>query len=170
MQESDIFIHPGEWYFGDKNIRIRTVLGSCVAVTLWHPGLKMGGMCHYLLPSQKQQGAPLSARYGSDAIELMIDTIKQNRGNPKEYQAKVFGGSNMLDASVDELAVGRRNVVLAQKALAHYGLKTIASDVGGDCYRQLIFNIEDGAVWVRQGATREERKPADNPNDLGKLL
>lgn len=170
MQESDIFIHPGEWHFGDKSIRIRTVLGSCVAVTLWHPGFQIGGMCHYLLPIQKQQDAPANARYGRDAIELMIDTIRQNGGNLNEYQAKVFGGANMFDASVDELAVGRRNVVLAQKTLAHYCLETIASDVGGDCYRQLIFNIEDGAVWVRQGATREERKAADSVYDKGRLL
>lgn len=170
MRETDVYIHPGEWRFGDKSIRIRTVLGSCVAVTLWHPQLQIGGMCHYLLPKRSSSDESLSARYGSDAIALMMETIMQNGGSPKHYQAKVFGGANMLDTNVGALAVGRRNVVLAEKVLAGYGLKVLASDVGGDCYRQLLFNIEDGAVWVRQGATREERKPTDNPNDLGRLL
>ena len=42
----EIFLQPGELWFGDEQTRIRTILGSCVAVTLWHPGRRIGGMCH----------------------------------------------------------------------------------------------------------------------------
>jgi hypothetical protein len=49
----DIFLQPGEFYFGDHETRIRTLLGSCVAITMWHPRLRIGGMCHYLLPMHR---------------------------------------------------------------------------------------------------------------------
>src|SRR5439155_18563598 len=42
----EIFLQPGEWYFGDADTRIRTLLGSCVAITMWHPRRCLGGMCH----------------------------------------------------------------------------------------------------------------------------
>lgn len=48
----DIFLQPGEWYFGEGNTRVRTTLGSCVAIVLWHPVRRIGGMCHYMLPSR----------------------------------------------------------------------------------------------------------------------
>ena len=48
----EIFLNPGEYAFGTELDRIRTILGSCVAVTFWHPGLRLGAMCHYLLPAR----------------------------------------------------------------------------------------------------------------------
>ncbi len=39
----DIFLQPGELYFGDSDTCIRTVLGSCVSLTFWHPKLLGGG-------------------------------------------------------------------------------------------------------------------------------
>ena len=51
----EIFLNPGDYAFGDEQVRMRTLLGSCVAVTFWHPKLRVGAMCHYLLPAL---GAP----------------------------------------------------------------------------------------------------------------
>ncbi|MGI9213007.1 MAG: chemotaxis protein CheD, partial [Methylococcaceae bacterium] len=48
----EIFLQPGEYYFSDRDTRIRTVLGSCVAITFWHPGILVGGMCHFMLPTR----------------------------------------------------------------------------------------------------------------------
>jgi len=46
----EVVLGPGDLYFGDRRTRIRTLLGSCVAVTLWHPKAQIGGMCHYMMP------------------------------------------------------------------------------------------------------------------------
>ena len=58
----EIFLQPGEFYFGEGKTRIRTLLGSCVAITLWHPRLHIGGMSHYMLPSRPRhrKNAPRS--------------------------------------------------------------------------------------------------------------
>ncbi|MDO8775427.1 MAG: chemotaxis protein CheD, partial [Burkholderiaceae bacterium] len=72
----DIFLQPGEVYFGGRDTRIRTLLGSCVAITMWHPGMLAGGMCHYMLPGAPtgRRGA-LDGRYADEAMELMLCEI-----------------------------------------------------------------------------------------------
>ena len=49
---TEVFLQPGEFHFGHARTRIKTILGSCVAITMWHPILRIGGMCHYLLPAR----------------------------------------------------------------------------------------------------------------------
>lgn len=52
----EVFLGPGDLYFGDQFTRIRTLLGSCVAITLWHPRALIGGMCHYMMPTRSHPG------------------------------------------------------------------------------------------------------------------
>ncbi|GHG63381.1 putative chemoreceptor glutamine deamidase CheD [Alishewanella longhuensis] len=121
-----------------------------MTITLWHPSLKIGGLCHFLLPDCSKPEAA-DARYAKVAMALMIEAIVQRSGNCKEYQAKVFGGADMFDLCWGDMAVGARNVACARQLLEHYGIAIVAEDVGGDCYRQLIFNSDDGSVWLRKG-------------------
>ena len=75
-QDNEIFLHPGDWYFGDKHHKVRTLLGSCVSITLWHPKAKLGGMCHYLLARRTdRRSAALSGRYGDEAMLLMLHEV-----------------------------------------------------------------------------------------------
>jgi chemotaxis protein CheD len=73
----DVFLGPGDLYFGDRTVRIRTLLGSCVAVTLWHPFARIGGMCHYVVPSRRHLGKTneLSGHYADEAIDLLLKEI-----------------------------------------------------------------------------------------------
>ncbi|MDX1678888.1 MAG: chemotaxis protein CheD, partial [Arsukibacterium sp.] len=66
----DIFLQPGEFYFADEPCCIRTILGSCVAITMWHPRLKIGGMGHCMLPSRKGNSDTLSAKYEDEAMQM----------------------------------------------------------------------------------------------------
>ena len=97
-------VHPGELYFGTAYTHIRTLLGSCVAVTAWHPKLKVGGLCHYLLTEPKQKNAStqgkISARdyrYAQNALlEMRLAMLRVS--NPKEFQIGLFGGGGDEDA------------------------------------------------------------------------
>ena len=74
----EIFLQPGEIFFGDSSTRIRTVLGSCVAMTLWHPQRKVGGMCHYMLAQRRGRGEPdgaLNGKYADEALQLLLREI-----------------------------------------------------------------------------------------------
>ena len=67
---------------------LRTLLGSCIAITIWHPGRRIGGMCHFLLPSRaRRPGDALDGRYGDEAMEAMMDLLKLTQTKPSEYAA-----------------------------------------------------------------------------------
>ena len=76
----DIFLQPGELFVGDANYQIRTMLGSCVSITLWHPASCIGAMSHFLLPTRgaSQPKATLDGRYGDEALQIMLDELVQH--------------------------------------------------------------------------------------------
>lgn len=163
----EIFLHPGDWYFGDRHTRIRTTLGSCVAVALWHPGLNLGGMCHFLLPERNVSDAQLNPRYGADALELMVQEIFRHKTKVADYEAKLFGGARMLALDDECNSVAERNSIKALELIKEYGLNLVSHSLGGNDYRQLIFNIADGDVWVRQGTTSQSSVALPRHFDFG---
>lgn len=163
----DIFLQPGEFYFGDQNTRIRTILGSCVSITMWHPHRRIGGMCHYMLPSRgTKAGKQLDGRYADEALLLFMREIRAAGTWPDEYQVKLFGGGNMFrnigkkvsaqnktqgDGS-DCRDVPCRNRQIAYQLIQHYGFALTAEHLGGSGHRQLMFDIASGHAWVRQNS------------------
>jgi chemotaxis protein CheD len=93
----DIFLQPGDFYFGDMNTRILTLLGSCVSITMWHPTRLIGGMCHYLLPARENASAnSLDGRYAKEAMQMFAHEIRAAKTHPSEYTVKLFGAGNMF--------------------------------------------------------------------------
>ena len=94
----DIFLQPGDLFVGDFNFQIRTILGSCVSITLWHPRLRVGGMSHFLLPTRGGllKSEELDGRYGDEALSLMINELKAAGVKHTQCEAKIFGGGNMF--------------------------------------------------------------------------
>ena len=93
IPRKDIFLHPGDYFVGDAAHRLATLLGSCVSVTLWHPVKRIGAMSHFVLAERASRGAgPLDARYGREAMELIVIELKRRGIRPEECQAKLFGG------------------------------------------------------------------------------
>jgi chemotaxis protein CheD len=147
----DIFLHPGEFYFGDEHVKIRTLLGSCVAITLWHPLRLIGGMCHYMLPNpNKSDPLHLNGRYAEDAILMFLQEIKKFQTVPYEYQVKVFGGGNMFPSlsKPQEKNIGQRNMDVGKKLLQECGFQIHTAHIGGIGYRRIIFDISNGDVSV----------------------
>lgn len=162
----EIFLQPGEVYFGERDTRIRTLLGSCVAVTMWHPEMLVGGMCHYMLPKHpgKKSGA-LDGRYADDAMELMLCEIKKAGSWPNEYQVKLFGGGHMFSAhqAVSDDHVGAKNVEMARILMKRHGFTSCAEHLGGVWHRNIFFDIWSGHVWLRhQPPVPGESPVADN--------
>ena len=154
----EIFLQPGDLYFGDCNTRIRTVLGSCVSLTFWHPALRVGGMCHYMLPNRSQEKRRVSqlapdGRYADEAIEMLTREINQIGAPHREYLVKLFGGGNMFPNRSNPVShVGIKNVESARSLVARHGFNCVAEHLGGDGYRNVIFDIWNGNVWVTHAA------------------
>lgn len=154
----DIFLQPGEFYFGDAGTRVRTLLGSCVSIVIWHPRRKLGGMCHYLLPSSvpaHHEAAP--GRYAAGAVALFTEEIRRARTRPDEYTVKLFGGGRMFQRPqgnrTDLLDIGVRNVAAGRELLISAGFGVNAEHVAGRGHRSVLFDIGTGEVWLRHVAT-----------------
>ncbi|TGK86804.1 chemotaxis protein [Leptospira noumeaensis] len=153
----DRFLNPGDIFFGGSDFRVRTLLGSCVSIILWHPNRQIGGMCHYLLPNPADIHSSKTHKYGVDAFSYFLSEIKKHKTTPKEYYAKIFGGSNMFLHEEREILkdssnslVGTRNADFAKKILEENEIKIISQDTGGNVSRKIYFTVWDGEVWVEK--------------------
>ncbi len=141
-------IHPGDWYIGNKYHSIYTALGSCVSLTAWHPVLKLGGMCHFILPDlpkgtiDKEEKA---GRYGKAALVLLKNAILQH-GSLAEFQFGIFGGSD----TISHFGIGKQNIRVAQQWLDKEKLIARQIDIGGTISRSLILTMSSGMVAVKR--------------------
>ena len=149
-----VTLDPGAFHFGRGHTRISTLLGSCISITLWHPLMRIGGMCHYMLAERpannirSPQGA-LDGRYASEAFALFLQHIEAAGTAPSEYQAKLFGGGNMFAARGNgALGIGSRNIDYGRELLAVWHIDLIAEHVGGSGRRKLYFDLHSGHVWL----------------------
>ncbi|MCS6983873.1 MAG: chemotaxis protein CheD [Leptospiraceae bacterium] len=148
----EIFLQPGEFYWGSSDTRIKTLLGSCVALTVWHPRLLVGGMSHSLLPTRGKETSTdeLSARYLDEAFELFLKEIRKIPANPADFQVKLFGGGDMFrHITKSGLNIGEKNIQMAHKLIAQHGFQLVAEHVGGSGHRNIIFDLWSGDVWLR---------------------
>ena len=104
-------ILPGEFYFTGKDMLIVTVLGSCVSACIRDRVSGVGGMNHFMLPdSGGDVDNPVSAsmRYGTYAMEVLINELLKAGAKRENMEAKVFGGGNVL-RGFTAINVGQRN-------------------------------------------------------------
>lgn len=153
QQIHDVYLKPGEFHFGEGNTRIRTLLGSCVSITFWHPKYHCGGMCHFMLPSRNRpHGGELNGKYGDEAMEMFMGELFRYGTKASEYEIKLFGGGSMMEAfgrQPNSENVAQRNVQQARRLVASHGLSVKAESLGGVGYRQIVFELWSGDVWSR---------------------
>ncbi|MES2207667.1 MAG: chemotaxis protein CheD [Pseudomonadota bacterium] len=149
---TDIILMPGECYIGDENYRIRTLLGSCVSITLWHPKMKIGAMSHFLLPLRGDKTVlELDGRYADEAMWLLLKDLLSMNVPPTQCEAKIFGGGNMFPQQTrsERFNVGQRNGEAARSLLRAYKIPIVSENLFGTGHRKIIFEISSGAVWTR---------------------
>lgn len=152
----EIFLDPGDYFVGDAIFQVRTLLGSCVSMILWHPRLQFGAMSHFLLSHRKcsvqSDAEGLEGKYADEVLQLMMRELADAGVPVGQCQAKVFGGGNMFphQALPAALNVGRLNGQAALALLQAHGLTVVAQDLYGEGHREVIFNVRKGEVWVRQ--------------------
>lgn len=147
-ERASIFLHPGQMLVATEPTAITTILGSCVALCLYDPGRRIGGMNHYLLPHAVAKPR-FPARFGTVAITRLVERMEESGCRVREIEAKVFGGAGVVRALRSPGSLGAQNVEIALEALRALGIPLRASDVGGERGRKLVFHTDDGSAWVR---------------------
>ena len=143
---------PGEYYVTDKDMLLVTVLGSCVAACIRDCYSGIGGMNHFMLPDGgADAGSPLnaSARYGTYAMEILINQLLKLGARRCNLEAKVFGGGNVLDG-LTVANVGPRNADFVLKFLQTEKIRVIAKDLVDIFPRKVYFFPKNNKVMVKK--------------------
>lgn len=152
----DVFLLPGAYFVGDHRHRIRTLLGSCVSITLWHPGLRVGAMSHFLLScrqrTEPQDCMSLDPRYGEEAMALMLEGLREQGVPYRQCQAKIFGGAEMFPQvkGAASQGVGRKNGESARRLLEAHHICVQSESLFGQGHRRIFFDVANGDVWSHQ--------------------
>jgi chemotaxis protein CheD len=149
MPELPHYLYPGGIFADPRPHRVTTVLGSCVAVCLWDPICRVGGINHYLLPLWNGEGLP-TPRYGNVAIDLLVERLLALGCVRGRLIGKLFGGAAMWENPHGLLAIGERNIDLARRTLERQRIPVVGADVGGDAGRKIIFCSGSGDVLLRR--------------------
>lgn len=164
------YLPPGEVFFGGSPSRVHTVLGSCVAITVWHPAHRVGGMCHYMRPSRGHRNHEcLNGRYADEAVEILERKASSFGIKIAECEFKLFGAGRMFAAlglyarARVGRATGSLNVAASNQAAActiagSLGARVVGQDLRGDGHRKVLFELPSGRAWCRQYAS--EASPA----------
>lgn len=133
------YLFPGKLAAFKEETVISTLLGSCVAVALHDPVTKVGGLNHYLLP-ELGPGDVGNPRYGTSAIDMLLEEMLRLGASMDRIQAKVYGGGNVIAVSMVGESIGRRNIEVAEQVLRNKGIRIIEKNVGGESGRTLKVN------------------------------
>jgi chemotaxis protein CheD len=155
-------ILPGEYYVSRNDEAISTVLGSCVSACVRDPARGLGGMNHFMLPQDATVGpndwldpvVGLATRYGSYAMESLINDLLKLGAVRERLEIKLFGGGRILAAMTD---VGGRNVDFIRNYMSLEGYRVAAEDLGGTQPRKVVYFPASGRARLRKLRPVENR-------------
>ena len=144
-------ILPGEYYYTAKDMLIVTVLGSCVSACIRDRTRALGGMNHFMLPDGGDPGNPVSAsmRYGTYAMEVLINDLLKAGARRENLEAKVFGGGAVL-RGFSAMNVGERNAAFVINFLKTERIPVLAEDLNDIYPRKVYFFPRTGKVLVKK--------------------
>ena len=145
FQSIAVKVLPGEYYVETEDILIMTTLGSCIAACLWDRHARVGGLNHFMLP----EGSGDDGRYGSYAMELLINEMLKRGASRSSLEAKVFGGGQVI-AGMDSMNVGARNTSFVLDYLKTEHIPVVSKDVLDIYPRKVCFLPASGKAMVKR--------------------
>lgn len=161
---------PGEYFVTTRDLVLVTVLGSCVAACIRDRETGIGGMNHFMLPDGGGDGGVMSAsaRYGTYAMEVLVNHLLKLGARRRALEAKVFGGGRVM-ASLRQSQVGERNAEFVLRYLQTEAIPVVAQDLLDVYPRKVYFFPISGRVMQKKlvkinndTLARREREYADS--------
>jgi chemotaxis protein CheD len=150
---TSVKVLPGEFFVSDEDIVITTVLGSCVAACIWDRRARIGGMNHFMLPGgeagRDADPSGLAGRYGVFAMEQLINELIKRGGRKENFEAKVFGGGQVL-RNMTTINIGERNAQFVEQFLRTEGIRIGARDLLDVHPRRVAFFPATGRVLCKK--------------------
>jgi chemotaxis protein CheD len=132
-------------------------LGSCIGVALYDTATGAAGLVHVMLPSAEEMEEGNAAKFADTGTRLLVEELERVGADPGGLEAKIAGGSDMLDFSDGGAGIGARNAEQVRETLADHGIPLVAEDVGGDHGRSLRLEADSGDLIVKS-ANRDDTR------------
>ena len=160
-----VFLKPGALYVSGRPAIVSTILGSCIAVTMFSQRLKAGGICHALLPKNMAPDELNRFRYVDSAMAYMLEQFRLMGIESREMEVKLLGGADVLDQRGDgKSSIGRQNIEAALDIMKHERIRPMVSDVGGEQGRKIHFFTHTGRVLltrINRLSAADKRRPRE---------
>jgi len=155
FKNAAVKVLPGEYFVDNEDLLVMTTLGSCIAACLWDRHAQIGGMNHFMLPETGETDLSGAAgRYGTYAMELLINELMKKGARRDGLEAKLFGGGNVM-RNFTTLNVGERNAAFAEKFLETERIRVTAKDLLDIYPRKVVFFTHSGRALIKK--LKEER-------------
>ncbi|HEX2011061.1 MAG TPA: chemoreceptor glutamine deamidase CheD [Roseateles sp.] len=145
FKNAAVKVLPGEYFVDSEDLLVMTTLGSCIAACLWDRQAQIGGMNHFMLP----EGTGDSGRYGSYAMELLINEMMKRGAAKSRMEAKIFGGGAVI-AGMNTINVGERNTNFVLDYLKTERIPVVSKDVLDVYPRKVCFLPHSGKAMVKR--------------------
>ena len=143
-------ILPGEFFVSREPMVVYTVLGSCISACIRDPIAGVGGMNHFMLPKPTETAHDSwgeSTRYGSYAMESLINEIIKRGGLKSRLEIKLFGAGKIYEGNID---VGANNAKWVIGYLKSEGLAIAKTDLGDVFPRKVYYFTDSGRVLLKK--------------------
>lgn len=158
----------GDYYVTAADEVISTVLGSCVSTCVRDATAGVGGMNHFMLPDDPRGDATGAVmRFGSYAVERLINELVKYGARRERLEIKVFGAGRMIDSRSN---VGEANVRFVRHYLQEEGLVIAAEDIGGPWARRLRYHARSGIACVKHLDMGETKRLDADEDELRSRL
>ena len=132
-------------------------LGSCIGVALTDTETGAAGLVHVMLPSADEMDDDNAAKFADSGTELLLEEMEAAGASVRNIEAKIAGGSDMLDFSESGSGIGVRNVEQVRETLDSYNIPIVGEDVGGDHGRSLRLESQSGDLVVKSANQNDTR-------------
>lgn len=137
---------------------ITYALGSCIAVAVYDPAAKVGGLLHYMLPDSTLDAARAKdtpAMFADTGIPLLFKSCYKMGADKKRMVVKVAGGASILDES-NFFRIGQKNIMAMRKLFWSNNVLIDAEDTGKNVNRTIRLDMSTGKVTVKRAGGQPE--------------
>jgi chemotaxis protein CheD len=132
-------------------------LGSCIALTIYDPVPRVGGMLHFMLPeSDLHRGKAIENPYmfADSGIPLLFKRAFHQGADKKRLIVRATGGAQVM-SDQEVFNIGKRNYLALRKILWKAGVMIHAEAIGGTVSRTVRLDVGNGRFTVREAAGPE---------------
>lgn len=154
-----VFLNPGDMWTGKCRVgRLTTILGSCISLVVFLPSVRWLGVSHAMLPTRhRAKQGMLSGRFVDESVNLFCKDLERYSATLQQCELRLYGGGDMFGAPLKQqgpiaqsLKIGEQNLCTVMDVLYKHQAALLQQDIGGNCYRHLSVDLENGQCRVEK--------------------